>query len=156
MSETQAAPAPEKKKANWKLRIFLFFGLVAAAIFLPTTIVLAVGMLPTLVALITDRSPTRSATITTGSMNFAGVVPQLFVLWQGNHTPEGALRLLLDYSNLVIMYSAALIGIIIYNNVTPLVSLIVYRKAQLRLKDIEKRLKNLKEIWGEDVATALR
>lgn len=150
--QQQAAEAAAQGKLGWKAKVLLFATMVAAFVFLPTTIVILIGMLPTLVTLITDRNPSKSATVTVGSMNAAGVVPALLRLWQQNHSIPGALAVISDYTTVIVMYSAALIGIVIYNNVTPLVSLAVYRRARLRLREIEKRQKLLKEIWGEDVA----
>lgn len=150
-----ASTAPQKK-LGWKLKIILFFFLLAGFVFLPTTIIIIIGMLPTLVTAVTDRNPAKSATVTVGSMNAAGVFPALLKLWQGSHTIPGALSVISDHTTLVVMYSAALIGVVIYNNVTPFVSVMIYRKMRQRARDIEKHLKALKEVWGDDVSQAVR
>lgn len=150
--QQQQTTPPTEKKLGWKAKILLFFTMVVAFVFLPATIVVLVGLLPTIVTAITDRNPSKSATVTVGSMNVAGIVPALFRLFQQNYSIPGAVAIISDYTTVIVMYSAALIGIVIYNNVTPLVSLAIYRRARLRLREIEKRQKMLKDVWGEDVA----
>jgi len=89
--------------------------------------------------------------ITIGSLNLAGTVPAWFDLWSRGHNLSSAIGVLTEPMTLFIAYGGAGIGWLIYNNVTPLVAGMMVRKNQKRLKDIEKRQKELVKKWGDDV-----
>ena len=143
------------KGRGWRYYMYLMAVLGLAIVFLPTTVVIAFGMLPTLVARILDRTKERSVAMCVGAMNIAGCFPFLFELWQAPHTLRTAYGILLEPSTLLVMYSSALVGWIIYLNVPPIVSMFLIRKSENRVRDIERKLEQLVVVWGEEVKNKL-
>ncbi|MCK4944895.1 MAG: hypothetical protein KAS59_01365 [Alphaproteobacteria bacterium] len=133
---------------------FAFFMLpVAALVFLPSTIVFSVCMIPTLVAAIVDNHQQKTAWLTVGAMNLAGTVPIWFSLWDTGHTVPVAFQLVSTPGTIFLSYGGAVIGWIIYYNVTPFVAAIVLGKNEARYKAVERRQKELIKKWGEDVVS---
>jgi hypothetical protein len=153
-SDNDGDKAAEKaeKKARTARRVMIFSLMVMSLAFLPSTIVLVICMIPTLVAVMVDRHPQKTAWITVGAMNFAGSLPVWVMLLQGGHTLEMAFQIVTRPAALVVAYGGAAIGWFVYNNVTPLVAGVVLGRNERRLKDIDKRQKELVRKWGEDVA----
>ena len=156
--------AKKDKKAKIKKKLkthrmpfsvrFAFFMLpVAALVFLPSTIVFSVCMIPTLVAAIVDNHQQRTAWLTVGAMNLAGTVPIWFSLWDMGHTVSAAFQLVSTSGTIILSYGGAVVGWIIYYNVTPFVATIVLGKNEARYKTIERRQKELIKKWGEEVVS---
>lgn len=152
MSE-ENKPADKKAKLPFSVRFAIFMSLVTAVVFLPLTLVLVVCMVPTFVATLVDRHPQKTAWLTVGAMNFAGTVPVCFALWDAGHTLSASLSLVIQPSTILISYGAATVGWLIYNNVTPFVASIIVSKNENRLKDIQKRQKELIKKWGSDITS---
>lgn len=148
------AQAQQTKKSRLPLSVkfALICVILMAGVFFPTTLIFFGCMVPTLVALLVDPQPQKTAWITVGCMNFAGTVPAWFILWENGQRMDKALDILLQSSTLIIAYGAAALGWIIYHNVTPFVAGIMVMRTEKRLKDIEKRQKELTAKWGTDVS----
>ena len=86
---------------------------------LSSMMILLFGMLPTLVAFIIDRSPRNYAMYCVGGMNFSGVFPYLLDLWTGNHEFNTAIDILTDVFNLLVMYSGAGFGWMLFMAIPP-------------------------------------
>lgn len=143
----------EKKKAKGgpPLWFLLSIFVLTALVFLPFTIVFSVCMIPTLVAAIIDNHPQKTVWLTVGAMNFAGTVPAWIQLWDAGHAVPAAFQIAFQSMTVIIAYGAAAAGSLIHHRVTPLVANVVLRKNQDRLKQIEKRQKELIRKWGEEV-----
>lgn len=122
-----------------------------AIVFLSTTVILAFGLIPTLVAILIDKTRERTAGMTVGMMNFAGCMPFLMDLWQSEGRLRDAYDILLDPFTLMIIWGGAAVGWIVYFNVPPIVSMFLIRRYETRVRDIDKRMQMLEEIWGEEV-----
>jgi hypothetical protein len=142
------------KKARFARRVYIFCALVMAVAFLPSTIVLSICMIPSLVAAMVDRHAQKTAWITIGAMNFAGVVPVWVMLIQAGHTLDAAFQTVLRPSSLLVAYGGASIGWFIYNYITPLVAGVVVGRNERRLREIDKRQKELVRKWGAEVTKA--
>jgi hypothetical protein len=153
MADKKQAEEPKKKKMPFSLRVLIFFLMVTAVVFIPSTIVIAVCMIPSFVAAIIDRQVPKTAWITVGALNLAGTLPAWFMLWEQGHRLDVAFQIITRPEVLVIAYGGAAFGWLIYNNVTPMVAGIVVSRNEKRLKDIEKRQKELARKWGEEVAS---
>lgn len=141
-----------KRKAALSVKLSIFMLLVCALVFASSTLVFAVCMLPTLVAAVIDKSPQKTLWLTIGAVNLAGTVPAWFALWdQGAHLTD-ALTVLSNPRILLVAFAAAAGGWVIHMNVTPLVAALIIRRNESRVKDIEKRQKELVRKWGEDIA----
>jgi hypothetical protein len=145
--------APVQSKTPFSVRFAVFMIFVTALVFLPTTIVIAICMAPTLVAAIVDNHARKTAWLTVGAMNFAGTVPGVFNLWDMGHTVPAAFQLVAQPLIIMFSFGGAAVGWMIYYNLTPIVAMIILRKNEVRLKDIEKRQKELVKQWGGEVAS---
>jgi hypothetical protein len=141
----------KKKKTPFAFKMLIVMMIVLAGIFLPTTIVMAVCLLPSFVAAMIDRQPQKTAWLTVGAMNLAGAMPAWLMLWEKGHKIMDAVQVITAPVPLIIAYGGAAAGWMVYHNVTPFVASIVVGKNERRLKDIEKRQKELIRKWGEDV-----
>lgn len=150
------AQAQEEKAAKMPLSVkfAIFCLMVTAGIFFPSTLLLCGCMIPTFVAALVDNNPQRTAWITVGCMNFAGTVPAWFTLWENGQRLDKAFELLMQAGTLIVAYGAAGAGWLIYLNVTPFVAGLLAMKGEKRLKDIEKRQKELIRKWGREVTGA--
>ncbi len=124
---------------------------LSAALFLPTTVFLFFGMMPTMAAYFADRKGGWKA-ITIGAMNIAGCTPFLLHLWTTHNTVTYALGLITDPRAVIVIFSAASIGLLIEWAMSGIVITIMTQRSKTRLMDIDKRLKNMAERWGEEVA----
>lgn len=145
-----------KRKAAWSVRFIIFALLVCALIFASSTLVFVVCMLPTLVAAVIDKNPHKTLWLTIGSVNLAGTVPALFRLWDmGSHDIQNALAIMSNPGLLLVAYGAAAAGWVIHMNVTPLVAALIIRRNEGRVKDIEKRQKELVRKWGDEISKTI-
>lgn len=129
----------------------VFMLLVLAGVFLPSTIVFTICMVPTLVAAIVDNQPNKTAWLTIGSMNLAGTIPVWVSLIDAGHTIAAAFQIVMQPTTFLIAYGGAAGGVLIYNYVTPMIAALVLGKNERRIRDIEKRQKELVRKWGEAV-----
>ena len=118
---------------------------------LSSMIILLFGMLPTLVAFIIDRSPRNYAMYCVGGMNFSGVFPYLLDLWTGNHDINSAIDILTDVFSLLVMYSGAGFGWMLFMAIPPLVGAVMTVMSERRLAHLQDKQKVIIEEWGEDV-----
>lgn len=144
-----------KRKAAWSVRISIFLMLICALIFASSTLVFAVCMLPTLVAALIDKNPQKTLWLTIGAVNLAGTVPAWFALWDMGAGIDDAVSILSDPRNLLVAYASAAGGWIIHMNITPLVAALVTRRNEGRIRDIEKRQKELVRKWGDEIARSI-
>lgn len=145
------APAPARRVPLAPIGIGLTF--VGVVIFsLPTVMLVFFGMMPTLVAAIIDRSPQRYSTFCVGGMNLCGVFPYLLDLWAGAADIAAATDIFTDVFALMLMYSAAGFGWMIYSALPPVVVALLQVMAQRRAAQCRELQNDLIEEWGEDVA----
>ena len=126
-----------------------FVGVVILS--LPTVMLVAIGMMPTLVAFIIDRSPQRYSTFCVGGMNLCGVFPYLLDLWAGTVDVASAAEIFTNVFAIMLMYSAAGFGWMIYLSLPPVVVALLQVMAQRRADQCRELQKDLIEEWGEDV-----
>lgn len=145
----KAGGAVAKKKAK-HIQLFVAFGVVAGIVMLPSTILILIGMLPTLVVPLMPRSR-RSKLITVGSLNVAGCSPFLLELWMKENTIEKSLSILAQPKSIVVIYSMAALGYIVYWALGGITSTFIYQLGLSRREAIEKRQAELVERWGDEV-----
>lgn len=142
----------KRQKLPLSVKFALFCLALTSLLFLPSTVLVGACMIPTLVALMVDNSPQRAAWLTVGCMNFAGTIPSWFRLCETGHRLERAFELVLQPTTFLLAYGAAAVGWFIYLNITPFVAGIMVARGEKRLKDIEKRQKDIISKWGQDVS----
>lgn len=143
--------AGERPKKSFSVRFAIFMLLVTAVIFLPTTILFSVCLIPTFVAFVTDNHWPKTAWLTVGAMNLAGTIPGWFLLWDQGHTIQMAIHMIIQPMTIIISFSGAAVGWLIYYNVPSLVAGIILKKNEYRLREVEKRQKELIRKWGEGI-----
>jgi hypothetical protein len=154
MAEKEKESGKTKKPLPLSVKFALFSVMVAAVVFHPTSIVFAACMLPTLVAAVVDRETEKTMWITVGAMNLAGTIPAGFALWTTGHNLDNVFVVLSDPVLLFIAMGGAATGWFLYQNVTPFVASAMMRRSHKRLKDIDKRQKDLVKKWGAEVGKA--
>jgi hypothetical protein len=85
-------------------------------------------------------------------MNLAGTVPSLFSLWYAGFTVGAAFQLIIQPLTIIMSFGAAAVGWFIYHKVPQFVSQVLFSKNEKRMKEIEKRQKELVKKWGDEVA----
>ncbi len=126
--------------------------LILVVVSLPTVLLLFFGMLPAIIAYIIDPSKHKASTICVGAMNVAGVFPYLLDLWTGIHSIDTVMGVLIDVFALMVMYSAAACGWMLFLAVPPVVGILLNWTAQRRIAALRARQKSIIEEWGKDMA----
>lgn len=137
-----------RSNLTWILVVGTFLLVIAA----PTMIVLFFGMLPTLVASIIDRSDQKSATFCVGSINFIGVFPYILDLWFDLNSIDAALNFVTDLFAMLVMYSAAAFGWLLFMTMPTVVASFVTVLQQRKVAQLRGEQKTLIEEWGAEVA----
>ena len=147
--QAAARPQPGRRaKAGWLFIVFALLLIVS----LPTVLLLFFGMLPAIVAYVVDPSRNKTSTICVGAMNFAGVFPYLLSLWTGIHSIDVALGILTDIFALMVMYSAAAAGWMVFMAVPPVVGVLMSGMDRRRIAALRARQKRAVKEWGKGVA----
>jgi hypothetical protein len=123
-----------------------------AAVSLPLCLVVAVGMLPTGAALIFDRHPRRYLSWAVAMANLAGLVWPVAALLRTDLSLGGALRLLSDPRNLLVIYGAAAIGWALSEAAPMAARLYLDFRAADAERKLRKRAVKLAEEWGDEVS----
>jgi hypothetical protein len=144
----RATPQPAKKKGSV---LFLLLVMPVALLLMPSTLVLLPAMIPTLVARIVDPGPGRHLTITVGSLNFAGSLWFMHVLWSSGQNFHMIMPTLSDMMGWMCALLGAGCGWTIHW-VMPVISRhIAETKSSVRLARLRKRQEELLEQWGPPV-----
>jgi len=140
----------KRGRANltWILLIATFLVVIAA----PTMIVMFFGLLPSLVAYIIDRTKQKSATFTVGSINFIGVFPYVMDLWTEINSIDAAMNMVGDIFALLVMYSAAAFGWLLFLAMPTVISSFVIVMQQRKVAQLRGQQKDLIDEWGAEVA----
>ena len=127
--------------------------MVLLAIFsLPTLIVLIPGMLPTGVAKVCDRTEQGYATFCVGGLNLCGVFPYLMKLWTDDHSIGAAANIISDIFSILVMYSAAGFGWMMFMSIPPVVSAFLTVLAQRRVTFLRSLQEDIVTEWGPEVS----
>jgi len=146
--------AASPKKTPFSVRLAVLCLILVAVVFFPMTVLFCGCMLPSFVAAIVDRHPQKTAGITIGALNLAGTVPAWLELVRLGAGIEHAITLLLQPRILLMAYAAAALGWALYFYIPPLIAAMLVRKAEKRLKEIEKRQAELTRKFGAAVTGA--
>lgn len=149
----QAKPANSHRRMFfvWMSGIILIVVLFA----MPSVLLIAIGMLPAVAAFIIDRTRQRCLTLSISGLNFCGVFPYLLSLWSGDNSIGTAVDLATDVFALLVMYSAAAFGWLLFMAVPPVVIAVLTVMTERRLVQLRAMQKSVIEEWGEDVAQAV-
>jgi hypothetical protein len=84
-------------------------------------------------------------------LNFAGVLPALLKLWSQAQTVDAAMDIMTQPFMLAIMLFPAACGWMLYSYMPYMVVGLVRRKAEARIKTLEKYQQELVDQWGQIV-----
>ena len=147
MADTEKTEKPAKQKFNKSL----IGPIIAAGVFLPSTIVLAVMMLPTAIAAMVDKYRPRALMTTVGALNFSGATGAWLELFARGHSYEAARDIIIDIDLLLASYGYALVGLVIYIVIVPVVSSFTSQAIDFEHRKITKRQEHLRALWGDGV-----
>lgn len=131
--------------------IGIVFALMAV-ILLPTTIVILVGLVPSAVAFFVDTSRERLLGSTVLCMNIAGLLPAVLRLWKQGHTMDMAITLISQPSVLVVILVSSGVGWLLYIYMPQFVSKLARKRAEVRIRTLERLQGELIEQWSKAVA----
>lgn len=140
-----------KTKSSMKAKLFLSLSILMAMIFLPSTLLLSVGMIPTFVAIFVVKKSKKNKAITIGAANLAGCSYYLMELWTQEHTVEQTINIIANPLSIIVMFSAAAVGYLIFWSASGVVSGVLYQRGVSQRKSLEKKQKELIERWGVEV-----
>jgi len=127
----------------------IVLGTVLLLAALPLCVVLAAGLLPAGVAFLIDRSPRRDLARTVAAANLAGVVPPALALLHLEFSFAGALTILREPQNWLIMYGAAAIGWGLHAIMPALAGVVIEHRARLTEQRLKARAAEIASEWGE-------
>ncbi len=133
------------------LTIATVIGLLVLA--LPTAMVLFVGFLPSLAAWAADETKGHYSSRSVAGVNFAGVAPFIITLWSGHNDIAAAGRLITDPYTLLVMFSAAGIGWLMFLGFPGIVAGVCTINATRRIAQLKEHQQALIEEWGTAITT---
>jgi len=122
-----------------------------AVVMLPTTLIVLVGLVPSAVAFFVDTSRDRTLGPIVLPLNIAGILPLVITLWKHGHTMQESLNLLTDPMMLALVLLPSSFGWMLFNYTPHLVSGIMRRRAESRIRSLEKYQEDLVEQWSNAV-----
>jgi hypothetical protein len=135
------------RKAITALLVTAAISVVLGAVALPTLIVLGVGMIPALVAFAADDTPNYTVFQTVAPLNFAGVIPSIFSLWEHGQTIQGAYGEVSNVFNLMTMYGGAGIGWMLTFMMPQFARTLVDSIIKVQLQRLALREKAISDDW---------
>ncbi len=138
---------------NWTLILGIGAALVPLMYFsMPTIIVFAAGMLPSGVAWLCDRTDQKYATFCVGGLNLCGVFPYVMKVWADGLEIAGAIDIISNIFSLLIMYSAAGFGWMMFLAIPPVVSAFLTVLAERRVMFLRSLQDDIVQEWGPEVS----
>ncbi|HUZ73608.1 MAG TPA: hypothetical protein VMU87_11530 [Stellaceae bacterium] len=136
---------------SWPWVIVVFVAAFLAATALPFCALFVVGMVPSAVAAVIDRHRDRYLTAAVALLNLAGMVIPTLTLLKLGASLAGALQVLGDPRNWLIIYSTAGVGWMLHAGMPALARVIVDLRAEREERRLERRAEQLTEEWGAGV-----
>jgi hypothetical protein len=141
---------PARRGFDWTVLLAVLATAMAVAA-LPLCMILSVGLLPTAVAAFVDRLPGRYLVRTVGPANLAGAVLPGLILFRNDFGISGALHVLMDPRNWLIMYGAAAIGWGLHWIMPQIAHVMLDIMASGNEQRLRRRAEQLAADWGADV-----
>jgi hypothetical protein len=138
---------------NWTLILGAGAALVPLMYFsMPTIVVFFPGMLPTGVAWLCDRTDQKYATFCVGGLNLCGVFPYVMNVWAEGLQIPAAIDIISNIFSLLVMYSAAGFGWMMFLAIPPVVSAFLTVLAQRRVMFLRALQEDIVQEWGPEVS----
>ena len=142
---------PARRGFDWTVPLAVLATAMAVAA-LPLCMILAAGLLPTAVAAVVDRLPGRFLARTVGPANLAGAALPVLGLFKTEFSIAGALHILMDPHNWLIMYGAAAIGWGLHWAMPQIAQVILDMIASQAEQRLRRRADQLIGEWGAEVS----
>lgn len=127
-------------------------GLLAMVFALPSFIIVGAGMIPTLVACLLRGDPEQKRdTIAIATLNLAGVLPVLAMLWSRGHTVNDALQLLGELLPWILMLGSAAFAVILQSVLPNAATSVMERTAEQRVRKLRGQQEKMAAEWGAAV-----
>ncbi|MDD4556839.1 MAG: hypothetical protein PHE89_05905 [Alphaproteobacteria bacterium] len=114
---------------------------------LPLFVLFFIGFLPTITSFITNKKD-KSRLITICCFNTTGITPYIFGL-STDFTVNHALHIVTDVFSLIVIYGLSAVGLFLFAEIPDTMAYFAKQKTKNRLKEIDKKLDELREEWGE-------
>jgi hypothetical protein len=148
----KAAAVRGSKKGGQGVVVAVVLTGVAALGAMPLFLVAAAGMLPTAVAFLVDRHPRHYLACAVGALNLAGMVLPVLALTKAGFTLTGALQVLRDAQNWLIMYGAAAVGWIVNAAMPAVARIILDMRAEQENRRLLRQAEELVAEWGREIS----
>jgi hypothetical protein len=119
-----------------------------AVVALPLCLVLAAGLLPTAVAAMVGRNSRRYLVRAVAPTNLAGTVLPALTLFRTDFSFSGAMHVLADPHNWLIMYAAASVGWFLHWAMPQLANVVLTVNANRAEQRLRRRVEHLVAEWG--------
>lgn len=106
------------------------------------------AMLPTIVSVFVDNRPSRCSSATVCTFNFIGVAPYIQRIFNSHNIDAVANHVISDLNTWLVVYLAAFIGQVLIWSLPELVAKIYTAKANLQIKILNERYRDISEEWG--------
>jgi hypothetical protein len=143
--------APARRGFDWTVLLAVLATAMAVAA-LPLCMILAAGLLPTAVAAVVDRLPGRYLPRTVGPTNLAGTALPVLTLFRNDFSISGALHVLMDPHNWLIMYGGAAIGWGLHWVMPQIAHVTLDMIAKQTEQRLRRRADQLVGEWGAEVS----
>jgi hypothetical protein len=111
------------------------------------------GMLPSILAIIMDKGAGRFASQTISACNFIGILPFLFDIGVNYEKSIAAKEAMGQPYTWFIIYSFAIIGLMLIYVLPNVTSIIFTIKAEAKLKKLAQDQERIKNEWGENISS---
>jgi len=140
-----------KKTSTFKMIFFAVLFLACLPFLFGYIILIAVCLMPSFVAWITDKDYKKRNTICIFSFNLAGLVPVVIKLFKTGQSFENAVWVLSDPFTWLIVLGSSMIGMIFYNFIPPIVSVLSKYGNESKIAKLNENKKILEARWGEQI-----
>ena len=145
----------DRRKGGLNGVLFLMMIGILFVVAMPIFVLLSVGLLPSLVAYVIDPTRGKFQGRCVFGLNLSGVAPYAMGLLVGDQSLEAAMAIITDIGALVVMYSCAGLGWLIYLAMPKLLGEYLHMNAQRRMKELREDQQSLLEDWGDDLIREL-
>jgi len=129
---------------------------VVTPFFLGPITFLIFALAPAFVAAFAERGEDRYAGLCVGGTNFAATAPFLFQLWSKGNSLSAAWDQLSNVLTMMVIYSAAGAGWLLYVMIPPVVASFLAMTAQRRVQTLRAIQRKLVEEWGPEIVQAAK
>lgn len=138
----------KKKMSKFGKISLVMTSIITIWIAFPLALLLSIGLLPTFVAILTSKK-NKTRITSAACFNLASLFPYIFDVID-SFTTQTALGIITNVFSLIFIYGVSAVGIISYQELPRFFTYFNKSSTKVKLRNIDTRLENLKEEWGEE------